>query len=86
MIEEPTIGLHPADVERLIDVLGQIVAAGHSIIAIEHNLDFLAQADYLIEMGPGAGPRGGQVTAFGPPSEVATIATSITGRLLAQRE
>jgi len=81
-VDEPTAGLHPADVARLIDCLRQIVAGGHSLIVIEHNLDFLRNADYLIDLGPGAGPAGGQIVAAGTPDEIARVPESITGRFL----
>ena len=83
-MDEPTIGLHPADVARLIDCLGQLLAGGHSLIVIEHNLDFLRSADYLIDLGPGAGPAGGRIVAAGTPEEVAAIPQSITARFLAR--
>lgn len=83
VIDEPTTGLHPADVVRLVDTLGQIAAAGHSLIVIEHNLDFVRQADYVIDIGPEAGDSGGRVMAAGTPHEVANSGKSITGRFLA---
>jgi len=83
VIDEPTTGLHPADVVRLIDCLGQIAAAGHSVIVIEHDINFIRSADYLIDLGPEAGPAGGQVVAAGTPAEVARASASVTGRLLA---
>lgn len=84
VIEEPTTGLHPADVVRLVDTLQQMAAAGHSLVVIEHNLDFVRQADYVIDLGPEAGDAGGRVVARGTPAEVARIAKSITGRYLAR--
>jgi excinuclease ABC subunit A len=83
IIDEPTTGLHPADVVRLIDCLGQIAASGHSVIVIEHDLDFIRSADYLIDLGPEAGPAGGQIVATGTPADVARVAASVTGRFLA---
>ncbi|MGB0744894.1 MAG: excinuclease ABC subunit A, partial [Opitutales bacterium] len=71
LIDEPTTGLHRADVKRLIHVLQNLVDAGHSIIVIEHNLDLLKVADWLIEMGPEAGDQGGKVVAEGPPEQIA---------------
>jgi excinuclease ABC subunit A len=83
LIDEPTTGLHPADVARLVDTLGQLAAAGHSLVVIEHNLDFIRQADYLIDLGPEAGADGGRVVAAGTPLEVSQCGTSITGSYLA---
>jgi excinuclease ABC subunit A len=82
VVDEPTSGLHPADVARLMDGLGQILAGGHSLIVIEHNLDFLRSADYLIDLGPGAGPAGGRIIAAGTPEEIARVPESITGMFL----
>jgi excinuclease ABC subunit A len=85
VIDEPTTGLHPVDVARLIGCLGQIVAAGHSLIVIEHDISFIRSADYLIDLGPEAGPAGGQVVATGTPAEVARVPGSVTGRFLASQ-
>jgi excinuclease ABC subunit A len=82
IVDEPTTGLHPADVARLMDCLRQILAGGHSLIAIEHDLDFLGNADYLIDLGPGSGPAGGRIVAAGTPDEIARVPESITGRFL----
>jgi excinuclease ABC subunit A len=84
IVDEPTVGLHPADVARLLDCLGQILAGGHSLIVIEHNLDFLRSADYVIDLGPGAGPAGGRVVATGTPAQIARVPESVTGRYLAK--
>jgi excinuclease ABC subunit A len=84
IVDEPTVGLHPADVARLLDCLGQILAGGHSLIVIEHNLDFVKSADYVIDLGPGAGAAGGRVVATGTPDEVARVSESVTGRFLAK--
>ena len=79
VIDEPTTGLHPADVAKLIDCLGQIAAAGHSLVVIEHDINFIRSADYLIDLGPEAGPAGGQIVATGTPSpRVAGVAASVT--------
>jgi excinuclease ABC subunit A len=85
VIDEPTTGLHPADVARLIDCLGQITSGGHSLVVIEHDINFIRSADYLIDLGPEAGSDGGQIVATGTPAEVAAAATSVKGRLLAAR-
>lgn len=84
VVDEPTTGLHPADVARLIDCLGQLLAGGHSVIVIEHNLDFIRSADYVVDLGPGAGAAGGRIVATGTPEEISRIADSITGRFLAK--
>jgi excinuclease ABC subunit A len=84
IVDEPTVGLHPADVARLLDCLGQILAGGHSLIVIEHNLDFVQSADYVIDLGPGPGSAGGRVVATGTPAEIARVPESVTGRFLAK--
>jgi excinuclease ABC subunit A len=82
ILEEPTIGLHMADVRRLVEVLQRLVDAGHSVIVIEHNLDLIAEADWLVDLGPEGGEGGGQIVAEGPPEEVARNKHSHTGRFL----
>jgi excinuclease ABC subunit A len=82
VLEEPTIGLHMADVRRLVDVLQRLVDAGHSVLVIEHNLDLIAEADWLIDLGPEGGDGGGQIVAEGTPEEVANNKRSHTGRFL----
>jgi excinuclease ABC subunit A len=82
LLEEPTIGLHLADVARLLDVIHQLVDAGHTVIVIEHHLDVLAEADHLIELGPEGGSAGGQMIAQGTPEEVAVAEGSVTGPFL----
>jgi len=82
VLEEPTIGLHMADVRRLVDVLQRLVDAGHSVIVIEHNLDLIAEADWLIDLGPEGGDGGGQIVAAGTPEGVANNKRSHTGRFL----
>ncbi|MDB6023508.1 MAG: excinuclease subunit, partial [Pedosphaera sp.] len=82
ILEEPTIGLHIADVRRLVDVLQRLVEAGHSVIVIEHNLDLIAEADWVIDLGPEGGDAGGTLVAEGTPETVAGNKRSHTGRFL----
>ncbi|QQL45530.1 excinuclease ABC subunit UvrA [Sulfuriroseicoccus oceanibius] len=83
LIEEPTIGLHMEDVAKLIDVLHRLVDDGHTVMVIEHNVDVMAEADYLIDIGPDAGPNGGTITAAGTPEQVAAKKTSHTAPFIA---
>jgi excinuclease ABC subunit A len=83
ILDEPTTGLHFADVQRLLDVLGRLVDAGNTVVVIEHNLDVIKTADSLVDLGPEGGEEGGEVVATGTPEEVAAVETSYTGRFLA---
>jgi excinuclease ABC subunit A len=82
ILEEPTIGLHMSDVRRLVEVLQKLVEAGHSVIVIEHNLDLIAEADWVIDLGPEGGDQGGQIVVEGTPEQVADEKGSHTGRFL----
>lgn len=82
VLDEPSVGLHAADVHMLIDVLQDLVNCGNSVLIIEHNLDIIKVADYLIDLGPEGGDRGGEVIAAGTPEEVCQVATSYTGQYL----
>ena len=83
VLDEPTVGLHMADVEKLIHVLHRLVDAGNSVVVVEHNLDVMAEADWIIDMGPEAGNEGGKIVVAGPPSAVvAKAAQSHTGKVL----
>jgi excinuclease ABC subunit A len=82
ILEEPTIGLHIADVRRLVEVLQRLVDAGHSVIVIEHNLDLIAEADWIIDLGPEGGDGGGRIVVEGTPEQVARNKRSHTGRFL----
>lgn len=82
ILDEPTTGLHIADVHRLVDILQRLVDTGNSIIVIEHNLDLIKTADYIIDLGPEGGDNGGQVVAVGTPEQIVRNEQSYTGRFL----
>ncbi len=82
--DEPTIGLHPLDVETLLGVLQRLLDNGATVVVIEHDLDMIANADYVIDMGPGGGEDGGRVVACGTPEQVAACSESVTGRFIAE--
>jgi excinuclease ABC subunit A len=84
VFDEPSTGLHPLDVGTLAGVFDRLLRAGATIIVIDHDLDLLAAADYLIDMGPGGGPDGGRVVAAGSPADVARDPASVTGPWLAE--
>ncbi|MDD6022050.1 MAG: excinuclease ABC subunit UvrA [Acutalibacteraceae bacterium] len=82
ILDEPTTGLHTADVHRLIDVLQTLVDSGNSVVVIEHNLDVIKTADYIIDLGPDGGDGGGNIVAEGTPEQVAQVSGSYTGQYL----
>lgn len=84
ILDEPTTGLHFEDVAKLLEVLNKLVAAGDTVLVIEHNLDVIKSADYLIDLGPEGGERGGSIVATGTPEEVAENSHSYTGQFLAK--
>ncbi len=82
ILDEPTTGLHFADIQKLLEVLNRLVESGNTVVVIEHNLDVIRNADWLIDLGPEGGDRGGEIVAEGPPKEVAGVKASHTGRVL----
>jgi len=82
ILDEPTIGLHFADIQKLLDVLMRLVDMGNTVVVIEHNLDVIKSADYVIDLGPEGGEKGGRIVASGTPEEVAGMKDSITGQFL----
>ena len=84
ILDEPTTGLHFEDIRKLLDVLQELVAAGNSVIVIEHNLDVIKTADWVIDIGPEGGDGGGQIVVAGTPEQVAKHSKSITGQYLSR--
>jgi excinuclease ABC subunit A len=84
ILDEPTTGLHFSDVEKLLEVLSRLVEAGNTVLVIEHNLDVIAHADWVIDLGPEGGGAGGQIVAQGTPEDVARVKKSFTGQYLAR--
>ncbi len=82
MLDEPTTGLHTADIDKLLHVLHRLVEGGDTVLVIEHNLDVIKTADWLIDLGPEGGNRGGEVLITGTPEEVAAFPGSYTGQYL----
>jgi excinuclease ABC subunit A len=82
-MDEPTTGLHLDDVRKLADVLDRLVQAGNTVVLIEHNLDVVKLADWVIDLGPEGGPGGGEVVAMGRPEDIVRVAASHTGQWLA---
>ena len=83
VFDEPTIGLHPADVQNLLTVFQRLIRQGATLIVIEHDLDVISNADYIIDMGPGGGEEGGTIVAAGTLKDVKNCSQSRTGRFLA---
>ena len=84
LFDEPTTGLHASDVERLLKTFRRLISRGHSVVAVEHHLEFLAASDWIIDLGPGGGDEGGRIVAEGPPEEIRRTPASLTGRFLAE--
>jgi len=82
ILDEPTVGLHYEDVKKLIEILQKLVTQGNSVVVIEHNMDVIKNADYVIDIGPDGGDAGGKIVAKGTPEEIAERKDSYTGRYL----
>ncbi len=82
LLDEPTTGLHFDDIRKLLDVLQKLVARGNTVVVIEHNLDVIKNADWVIDMGPEGGEEGGRVVAEGTPEEISHKSASVTGKFL----
>jgi excinuclease ABC subunit A len=83
LLDEPTVGLHMSDVQRLLDVLERLIERGHTVVCVEHNLDVIRNADWIVDLGPGGGDAGGRLVAEGTPDAVMQVAESWTGKFLA---
>ncbi len=81
-MDEPTTGLHIADIHRLVDILHRLVDTGNTILVIEHNLDLIKTADYIIDLGPEGGDNGGEIVAIGTPEQIVKNDKSYTGKFL----
>ena len=82
LLDEPTTGLHFDDIHKLLEVLSRLVDLGNTVIVVEHNLDVIKTADWVIDLGPEGGPGGGHIVAQGTPDDVARMAASYTGQFL----
>ena len=82
ILDEPTTGLHTADIHKLLDILQRLVAGGDTVVVIEHNLDVIKTADYIIDLGPEGGDKGGTVVATGRPEDIVKVPESYTGKFL----
>lgn len=82
ILDEPTTGLHTHDVAKLVTILDRLVEQGNTVVVIEHNLDVVKVADYIVDLGPDGGDKGGTIVASGTPEEVAKVKKSYTGQFL----
>lgn len=82
ILDEPTTGLHFADIEKLLLILKRLVSTGNTVIVIEHNLDVVTNADWIIDLGPEGGDKGGQIVATGTPTDISKVKSSYTGQFL----
>jgi excinuclease ABC subunit A len=82
LLDEPTVGLHYDDVKKLVAMLQELVNKGNTVMVIEHNLDVIKNADYILDMGPGGGEHGGEIVAKGTPEQIADNPDSVTGEYL----
>jgi excinuclease ABC subunit A len=82
ILDEPTTGLHFQDIAHLLDVLQKLVDKGNTVLVIEHNMDIIKSADYIVDLGPEGGEKGGRIIAHGTPEEVSKFPASYTGRFL----
>jgi excinuclease ABC subunit A len=82
LLDEPTTGLHFADIQKLLDVLNSLVDRGNTVVVIEHNLEVIKTADYIIDLGPEGGDLGGRIVAYGTPEKIAEVKSSYTGNYL----
>ena len=82
ILDEPTTGLHTADIHKLLEILQRLVDGGDSVVVIEHNLDVIKSADYIVDLGPEGGDKGGTIVAQGTPEEIVKVKASYTGKFL----
>ena len=82
ILDEPTTGLHQHDIKKLLEILHTFVATGNTVVVIEHNLDVIKTADYIVDMGPDGGVKGGNIIAEGKPEEIINVKDSYTGKFL----
>ena len=85
LLDEPTVGLHYEDVKKLIEILQRLVEKGNTVVVIEHNLDLIKSADYVIDIGPEGGKNGGKIVAKGTPEDIARSEKSYTGKYLKKK-